>query len=208
MATSTRPRTEEREGRLLGSAQPARYFESTIVSDDGSLTAHLFAIPANYLPVNREHLNAESASELLGFTMIDAARSPSTLPYAIAAVLLSASPEQAAKDFRELVELPTENAFSKLERPVAVFSQQIAFERVVPLELSPFDLQSLASLVTGGGAAGAGIAIGLAVALGHPIVLVAAPVGIVLVVAAPKWGTKVGEIGEVLLDRVIARIKK
>ncbi len=208
MSTTTLPDVRRESGRGTRTSEPARYFETTVVSVDGSLTAHLFAVPANYLPVDPEHLNAVAASKLLGFTLIDVAESPSTLPYAIAAVLLSADPKQAGKDFTELMQLPTGQAYSKLERPVAVFSQQVAFDKVVPLELSPLDLHSIASLVTGGSAAGAGIAIGLAVAMGHPIVLVAAPVGIVLVVAAPQWGKKVGEIGEVLLDRVIARIKK
>ncbi len=205
----SKPQTETREQSFgTASAEPVRYFEATVLDTSGKYSAHLFAIPPNCLPRNRSALNVQEIADSMGLTLLQPLKSLISLPYALTALLLSADSEQVVRDFANLSEYPPEKLVGLVEKPIELFAQQIAFGKIVPLEASPLDLHSLASLASGGGAVGSGLVIGIAVAAGHPLLLVTAPVGIVLVVAAPQWGKKVGKIGELLLDKVIDWIKK
>ena len=84
------------------------------------------------------------------------------------------------------------------------FAEQVAFARLIPMEQSPLDLESLASLVTKASAVGIGAYAGFVIAGGTPLLLITVPTGMIIFGAASGVAKA---LEEGLRDRVLALLR-
>jgi hypothetical protein len=98
-------------------------------------------------------------------------------------VLLSAQipKHETIERLNELTDKPWEIDADSVD---VAFAQKAAFERMIPLEQSPLDLESLAKLVTSATGAGLGAYAGFVLFGSSPLLFVAAPFGMILFGAA------------------------
>jgi hypothetical protein len=182
----------------------AQFYETTVFDLDTDRAISLIVVPSRVI-VDRTVLeNSDTVCEFLGCNPRYISRSPSSLTYMIASVLMEADAESALKRIVDLANVPSDRLWEKVGREVAEFAEQIAYAKLVPFEESPLNLHSLASLAGAGaktGAVGIGFTIGLVAALhGTPLVLVTVPAGIVICGAAIGAAEGLKE----LLKRLIA----
>jgi hypothetical protein len=84
------------------------------------------------------------------------------------------------------------------------FAEYVAFAKIVPSDSSPFDLNSLASVVMSASPAGVGAWLGFqAGAGGDHLLLITVPTGIFLCSAAAKLGPAAGDIVRDALRKVL-----
>lgn len=140
-------------------------YETTLAEAGLGLSFSVLVVPARSFPEG----HTPELPDLAGSLELDLQTGPQSvaeLPSAIVAVLRGEISQG-----------------SRAGEPEYEFAEAVAFDEVIPFEFSPLDARSLASIVTGSGAAGA--AVGFVVGAGvPPLLLITVPAGMIVCGAA------------------------
>src|SRR5438309_576371 len=145
---------------------PAQLYETEIYDRDTHAAFAFVTVPRRSLG-GRVAGDAEDAANSLGLERIRE--------------LEPIAPTELASLIEAALIYPEETRSQEGFGPSSRFAQYLAFEPIVPAEASPLEGKSLSALV-GGSAGGASLAVGFM--LGHPLIVVLVPAGIILCGAA------------------------
>jgi hypothetical protein len=168
----------------------AQSYETTIFDHNATTGLHFFVLPARSRKTPLPNDGAELAKELGMSNAVDVR--PAFLAHALTALIPRPEPGPAVAEPYARLEAAYNAAAST---PEFSFAQEVAFSRIVPWEGSPLSAESLAGIMTGGGAVAIGAKLGI-VALGAaasgPALLFAAASGVFVIIAASEVGKGVG----------------
>lgn len=155
-------------------------YETVIAERDHGYSVHVLMVPARCLPnwEPGEDLleDLRRAAGLLGGEVYRTVGHASALPGLIAAVVRHEEDAAAAND--ALWDDPD------VDDPLHRFAERVAFSRLVAAEASPLGAESVAGLLTKSTTGGGGVLIALQAVGATPMLLIAVPVGIVLIGAS------------------------
>jgi hypothetical protein len=175
----------------------AQWFETTIENIDSPQGVDGFRFL--FVPSPRgweEFPSAPEAARELGLEYLAEVPSAAVLPSVLAALLLGG-------DAAAAVDAPWRVA--NLETEIALFVENIAFSRVIPVRTNPLDLQSLATVLTTGSGVAIGAWAGVVASGGTPLILITVPVGMIIGGAAAGIGRA---LEEGLRERLRAWIRR
>jgi hypothetical protein len=157
-------------------------YETTIMSRDSEHVMQVLVVPkASMPPLPVETVLKELKLGKLAIT------DPSNLAHHLAVLF---SPELPQTDLLQAmttaVMAPSESY--QPSKDDVRFAELMSFERLIPFEESPLELESLAKLATTASGAGLGAYIGFVVFGASPLLFIAVPAGIVLCCAARGVG--------------------
>jgi hypothetical protein len=156
-------------------------FESTIVSVSTAHTAHVVVVPQRAFMQLDSVVQPASIIERLGLRRL-APVQPSQLVFAVAILLSGSIPEHEI--LQRLTEAAYKQAPPDLELDDLTFAEKATFERMIPFEQSPLEMESLAKLVTTATGAGLGAYAGFVLFGSSPLLFIAAPAGMLIFGAA------------------------
>lgn len=159
--------------------QLLQFFDSTILTSTGGHEARLVVIPKRSFAHQNGSIDAQKIMEYLGLKKLEPITGIQLAP-AIAA-LVSDSIKETDRVQRLL------NACKSAEGLLAEdikFAEQMAFDRIVPFEQSPLDMESLGKLVISATGAGVGAYAGFVLADSTPLLLITVPAGMIIFGAA------------------------
>ena len=156
-------------------------FESTLMSGSTAHAAHLLVVPARTFLCHDLSVHAETIIQSLGLEKVKQTQ-PAHLVFPLSVLLSNKIANQ------DTIERLTEAIYKPLEIEVdaadVAFAEKVAFERMIPFEQSPLEMESLANLVTSATGAGIGAYAGFVLFGSSPLLFVAAPAGMILFGAA------------------------
>ena len=160
-----------------------RSFTTSVADRETGLRAEISVLPAASLREEFDYRAPENVTGRLG--VVGQRLSPSQLPYALTFVLDTAGALEGLSIFQPVTD-PNRFWAEPNRQQLLQFSEFVAFSELVPVEHSPWDLHSLATLATAlrPSTLMLGAVTGLAAGAGTPLVLLTVPAGIVLVGSA------------------------
>ena len=156
-------------------------FESTVASKSSIHTGHFVVVPKRSLPENYSNLIENEIFDKLAVKQIGLV-SASNLGRCLA-VLLSPNISEHER-IRYLNAELNNSPVAEIINDDKEFGEYMAFERMVPFENSPLDLESLSKIVLQATGAGLGAYAGFILAGPTPLLFVTAPAGMILFGAA------------------------
>jgi hypothetical protein len=168
-------------GVMIGAAMELTQWFETVI-DNADLPQDVGGFRFVFVPSLRDSGEFPSAGEVaheLELEYLADIASATTLPSVLAAVLLG-------RDAAAAVDVPWQA--NDVEREIALFVENVAFSRLIPVQSSPLDLQSLASVLTTGSGVAIGAWAGVVASGGTPLILITVPVGMIIGGAAAGVG--------------------
>jgi hypothetical protein len=159
-------------------------FESTILSDSTKHSAHLLVVPKRTFLWQDQHVDANRIIQSLGLGEVMEVQ-PSHLVFSLSILLSDKTAEQ--ESVKRLNESLCNPLNTELDPVDVTFAERVAFERMIPFEQSPIEMESLVNLVTSATGAGLGAYAGFVVfgsSPPSPLLFVAVPAGMILFGAA------------------------
>lgn len=188
--TTTDPLVRQQEGL-------AQLYETTILDRAAQRSVRFVVVPARAFEEWDLLADVGAMSSALDLELHLRLPTAFLLAPLVGAVLAAeASPaEEAMATVKSAFEMmrrqPGRSSFD-IDGSLLRFSERVTFEKFVPFERSPLQLESLAGLVSQGSGIGMGAAAGLVAFWGNPMVLVAVPFGMIIGGAAKGVGLALG----------------
>ena len=178
-------------------------YETTIMSRDSEHAMQVLVVPKASMPPMPDPLPVETVLKELELGKL-AITDPSNLAHHLAVLFSPGLPQI------ELLQAMTTAVMAPIEsyQPSGDdlrFAELMSFERLIPFEESPLELESLAKLATTASGAGLGAYLGFVVFGASPLLFIAVPAGIILCCAARGVGQG---LEEGLRDRVREWLKR
>jgi hypothetical protein len=158
-----------------------RTYETTIMSGDSEHAVQVLVVPRRSMPPNVS-LEPRHLFEELNLGKICAVDASNLAHY----LAVLASPELPQTELPEALSTAVKAPTYQPTKDDVRFAEMISFDRLIPFEESPLELESLAKLATT--ASGLALFVGFVVFGPSPLLLIALPTGIVLCGAARGIG--------------------
>jgi PASTA domain len=161
-------------------------YETTIMSKDSEHAMQVLVLPKTSMPSMQTPVPVETVFKELELRKL-AGTDPSNLAHHLAVLLSQDLPETDLFQAIATAVMEPQKSYQLSENDLR-FAELMSFERIIPFEESPLELESLAKLATTASGAGLGAYIGFVVFGTSPLLFIAVPAGIVLCCAARGLG--------------------